>query len=54
MACAGMAVGFIAFWLGAHPGIWLAGAAAAFLIASAAYVLSRPTTPPNTSRNGSR
>ena len=54
MACAGMAVGFVAFWLGMHPGIWLAGAAAAFLIASAAYVLSRPTAPPDASRNGPR
>ena len=51
MACAGMAVGFLAFWLGTHPGIWLAGAAAAFLIASAAYVLSRPTAPSSNSRN---
>jgi uncharacterized membrane protein YbaN (DUF454 family) len=54
MACTGMAVGFVAFWLGTHPGFWLAVAAMAFLLASAAYVLSRPTAPAGASREAGR
>jgi uncharacterized protein len=42
MSCVGMLVGFIVFWIEAHPGPWLAAGAALFLLASAAYVLSRP------------
>jgi hypothetical protein len=53
-ACIGMAVGFIVFWFGTHPGLWLTAAAIVFLLASAAYVLSRPTAPPDASRNGPR
>jgi hypothetical protein len=41
-ACVGMIVGYVVFWFGAHPGPWLAVGGAVFLLASAAYVLSRP------------
>jgi uncharacterized membrane protein YbaN (DUF454 family) len=44
-ACIGMTVGFLVFWFGTHPGLWLTIAAIVFLVASAAYVLSRPTAP---------
>jgi uncharacterized membrane protein YbaN (DUF454 family) len=43
MACAGMTFGFVAFWFGAHPSLWLAAGVAALLLACAAYVVSRPT-----------
>jgi uncharacterized membrane protein YbaN (DUF454 family) len=43
MACAGMTFGFVAFWLSAHPSLWLAAGVAALLLACAAYVVSRPT-----------
>lgn len=42
-ACGGMAFGFCMFWLGVRPGLWGLLAAAAFLGACAAYVLTRPT-----------
>lgn len=42
-ACLGMAIGFALFWMGVHPGPWLAGAVSVFLIASALYVVTRPT-----------
>lgn len=42
MACTGMAAGFVIFWLGAHPGPWLALGVGAALVASATYVISRP------------
>jgi hypothetical protein len=43
MACAGMTFGFVAFWFGTHPSLWLAAGVAALLLACAAYVVSRPT-----------
>ena len=39
------AKGYVVFWFGTHPGPWLAVGAAVFLLASAAYVLSRPGVP---------
>ena len=42
-ACTGMTTGFILFWIGAHPGPWLALAVATMLFASAFYVISRPS-----------
>ena len=42
MACAGMTIGFVFFWLGVHPALWVALGVAAFLLASAFYVVSRP------------
>jgi uncharacterized membrane protein YbaN (DUF454 family) len=42
MACTGMATGFVLFWMGAHPSVWLAVLVAALLLASALYVVSRP------------
>ena len=45
-ACIGMTIGYVLFWLGAHPGPWLAILVAAFMLASAAYVLTRPGMPP--------
>lgn len=45
MACIGMTAGFAMLWLAANPGPWLATAAAALVLVSAAYVLSRPGIP---------
>lgn len=45
MACAGMALGYVLFWIGAHPKLWLALLVAAILGACAAYVLTRPSAP---------
>lgn len=45
MACAGMALGYVLFWLGARPGLWLALLVAVVLGACAAYVLTRPSAP---------
>jgi len=42
MACAGMATGFVLFWMGAHPNVWLAVCVATMMLASALYVISRP------------
>jgi uncharacterized protein len=42
VACAGMAFGFSVFWLSAHPAPWAVIAVAAFMLASALYVISRP------------
>jgi uncharacterized protein len=42
MACVGMTSGFVCFWLGAHPQLWLAACVAGALLASAYYVVSRP------------
>jgi uncharacterized membrane protein YbaN (DUF454 family) len=44
-ACIGMTVGFVIFWIGSHPGPWLATGVATVLIASAIYVVSRPGVP---------
>lgn len=41
-ATGGMALGFAIFWRQAHPSLWVAIGVAAFLVACAAYVLSRP------------
>jgi uncharacterized membrane protein YbaN (DUF454 family) len=46
IACTGMSGGFILFWLGVHPGTWLAVGVAAPLLVSALYVISRPGLPP--------
>jgi uncharacterized membrane protein YbaN (DUF454 family) len=43
MAVAGMAFGYVVFWIGAKPGPWLAAGVAVFMIGSAIYVVSRPT-----------
>ena len=42
-ACAGMAVGFIVFWVGSHPSVLLAAVVAGLLLTSALCVVSRPT-----------
>lgn len=42
MACAGMTLGIALFWLGVHPQLWFVLGVAAFLMASAIYVVSRP------------
>lgn len=42
-ASLGMAVGYGLFWWGAHPSLWLALGVGVFFLASAAYVLSRPS-----------
>jgi uncharacterized protein len=41
-ACSGMAAGYALFWWGARPGWPLAAGVALFMLASAAFVLSRP------------
>lgn len=41
-ACIGMTAGFALFCIGTRPALWLALVVAAFLLASAAYVVSRP------------
>lgn len=43
MACTGMAVGFLVFFLGAHPSLPLALVVAAALLGCAGYVVSRPS-----------
>jgi len=45
LACAGMAGGFAGFMLLAAPGPLLAAAVAAFMLAAAAYVVTRPAPP---------
>jgi uncharacterized membrane protein YbaN (DUF454 family) len=42
LACLGMAVGFVAFFLSVHPKLWLTLVVAAALGACAAFVVSRP------------
>lgn len=44
MACAGMTLGFVIFWIVAKPSLSLALFVAAMLFACAAYVVSRPAT----------
>ena len=45
LACGGMALGFVAFFVAAHPKPWLALVVAATLAACAAFVVSRPGAP---------
>ncbi|HEY9237025.1 MULTISPECIES: YbaN family protein [Phenylobacterium] len=45
LACIGMAIGFLIFFLSAHPAAWLALLVAAGLGACAAFVVSRPSAP---------
>lgn len=42
-ACIGMIAGFVLFWISAHPGFWLAVLVAAPMLASAVYVVTRPS-----------
>jgi len=42
LACCGIAVGVVFFWIGARPGYWLWLIGAAILGGSAGYILSRP------------
>lgn len=42
MACSGMALGYGLFWIGARPGLMLAGTVGVFMAGCAAYVVSRP------------
>jgi uncharacterized membrane protein YbaN (DUF454 family) len=42
-ACIGMTIGFALFWIGAHPSFWLAALVAALMLASAVYVVTRPS-----------
>lgn len=42
LACCGIAVGVVFFWIGARPGYWLWLTGAAILGGSAGYILSRP------------
>jgi uncharacterized membrane protein YbaN (DUF454 family) len=43
MACGGMIAGFALFLVGAHPKLWIAAVVAMLLLASAIYVVSRPS-----------
>ena len=42
-ACSGIAAGYAIFFLSAKPGLWLALGVGAFMLASAAYILTRPS-----------
>lgn len=42
LACGGMVAGYVLFLVGARPGLYLGLGVALFMLASAAYVLSRP------------
>jgi uncharacterized membrane protein YbaN (DUF454 family) len=42
LACSGIALGIVFFWIGARPGYWLWLGGAAFMGGCAAYILSRP------------
>lgn len=44
LACCGIAVGVVFFWIGARPGYWLWLTGAAILGGSAGYIISRPET----------
>lgn len=46
LAVTGMTVGFALFWIGAQPGLWLWLLVAAFMLACAIYVWTRPEPPP--------
>lgn len=46
LACTGMAMGYGFFLVGVRPTLWLAAGVAAALCACAAYVLTRPGSPP--------
>jgi hypothetical protein len=43
MALAGMAVGFLLFWLGTSPGPLSAAAVAVLMLTGLAYVFTRPS-----------
>lgn len=45
LACAGMAGGFVLFFVSVHPKLWLALVVAAALAACALFVVSRPSVP---------
>lgn len=45
LALAGMALGYVLFLWSAGPGPWLAAAVALFFVASACYVVTRPSGP---------
>jgi uncharacterized membrane protein YbaN (DUF454 family) len=47
MACSGITLGFIMFWIGARPGIWLDLLVGGLMAACAAYILTRPTARPS-------
>ena len=44
LACAGMAMGFSVFWYSVDPSLPFGAAVAAFFLACAAFVVSRPAT----------
>jgi uncharacterized membrane protein YbaN (DUF454 family) len=43
MACIGMTAGFTLFMVGVHPSAWVAAVVATLMLASAVFVLSRPS-----------
>jgi len=45
MACGGMATGYLLFFLGARPALWLAITVATFMIGCAAWIITRPEPP---------
>jgi uncharacterized membrane protein YbaN (DUF454 family) len=45
LACAGIAFGYGVFLWGVHPPLWLGAGVAVLLLASAVFILSRPTGP---------
>jgi uncharacterized membrane protein YbaN (DUF454 family) len=43
MALGGMAIGFLGFWFGSHPGPWLTAAVVLLMLTGLAYVFTRPS-----------
>jgi len=41
-ACCGIAIGYVLFWLGAHPGWWSGIAVALMMLACGGWIVSRP------------
>lgn len=50
MACAGMTLGYVLFWIKAQPALPLALLVAVFMTGSALYVVSRPKPPEGSMR----
>ena len=52
MAVFGMVLGYCLFYLAARPGLLLAAGVGLFFVASAVFVLTRPSGPPATDEDG--
>jgi len=45
MACAGIALGYVVFWISVAPSLWLAAIAALTMLACALWIVTRPDGP---------